>query len=189
MSDENHAHHCGVCNYTYDTYKAYAGHQCAALASKVGWQTIVRTVQESVQTPGAHDSLYPESPLTTTATEGLRHDSGKTRLDLLCPIAMWGIGDVLTKGAKKYAPNNWTKGMPWSKVIGPLLRHLFLFMRGYELDKDENCEECKTNACTNHTGLPHVDLIACNAMFLQNYYRRHKSLDDRLKTVDEHTKN
>lgn len=96
---------------------------------------------------------------------GLRYDDGKAPMHLLCPLAMEGIANVMGAGAKKYAPHNWQKGMAWSKVIACLLRHIFALMRGEDLDKE--------------TGLPHVDHIGANAMFLCNYYRNHKALDDR----------
>ncbi len=101
------------------------------------------------------------------AKEGLRYDGGKPRADLLAPEAMLGIAAVLEVGAKKYAENNWRKGMKWGKTIACLLRHTFYFMAGEDLDKE--------------SGLPHVDHIACNAMFLQTYYREFKDLDDRFK--------
>jgi hypothetical protein len=99
--------------------------------------------------------------------EGLRYDEGKARVDLLSPIALLGIAKILEVGARKYAVNNWRKGMAWNKVIASLLRHTFKFMAGEDLDQE--------------TGLPHVDHIACNAMFLQEYFRLHKPLDDRFK--------
>ncbi len=98
---------------------------------------------------------------------GLRFNDGKVRMELLCPVAMEGCASVLTLGAKKYADHNWQKGMSWGTVIGSLLRHVFKFMRGEDLDPE--------------TGLPHVDHIMCNAMFLSNYYRNHKSFDTRVK--------
>lgn len=110
---------------------------------------------------------------------GLRYNQGKARTELLCPIALMATAEVLTKGALKYAPRNWEKGMSWGSVVGCLLRHTFKFMAGHDIDRDDDCEGCQKGSCVNHTGLPHVDLIACNAMFLQNYYRRKREFDDR----------
>ena len=97
----------------------------------------------------------------------LRYDGDKAKVDLLSPIAMIGTADILTFGAKKYAEHNWRKGMKWSRCIASMLRHTFKFMMGEDLDPE--------------SGLPHVDHIACNAMFLQEYFRTHKELDDRFK--------
>jgi hypothetical protein len=107
---------------------------------------------------------------TDTPTGALRFDNDKPQTYLLCPIAMEGLSAVLTMGAKKYAPGNWTKGMKWSRCINSLLRHLFKYMAGEDLDKE--------------SGLPHIDHVLCNAMFLSNYFRRHKDKDDRIKYED-----
>ena len=96
-----------------------------------------------------------------------RKDAGKARMELLDPTALEGCAAVLTFGAKKYADHNWTKGMKWGRVIGSLLRHTAKFMGGEDVDAE--------------SGLPHVDHIMTNAMFLSNYYRKHKGLDDRVK--------
>jgi len=96
-----------------------------------------------------------------------RKDTGKPRMDLLDPIALEGIAAVLAMGARKYAEHNWRKGMSWGQCLASLLRHTFKFMNGEDLDEE--------------SGLPHVDHIACNAMFLCRYFRSNKALDDRYK--------
>ena len=103
------------------------------------------------------------------ATDGaIRYDSGKPRVDLLSPIAMTGTADVLTYGMLKYKEaGNWKKGMAWSRAIASLLRHLFKFMSGEDYDKE--------------SGLPHIDHCGANIMFLQEYFRTRKHLDDRCK--------
>ncbi len=120
------------------------------------------------------NTLSPTTPETILggmkedSTRAIRYDQNKPHMDLLSPIAMFGTAQVLTKGLEKYPGSQWKKGMAWSKVIASLLRHLFKFMAGEELD-----EESK---------LPHIDHVAANVMFLQEYYRKHKELDDRIKT-------
>lgn len=98
---------------------------------------------------------------------GKRFDSGKSRLELLPPEPLIGISAVLAFGASKYGSWNWMGGMAWSRVLGSLLRHTLKFMAGEDLDSE--------------SGLPHVDHIATNALFLSQYYRTHKKLDDRYK--------
>jgi hypothetical protein len=122
-----------------------------------------------------------KSAKKTPKSGGKRFDAGKARTDLLSPIALMGTSEVLTRGAIKYGDSNWRKGMPWSKVLGPLLRHILKFMAGEDYDIDKNCKDCQKKKCVNHTGLPHPDLIATNAMFIQEYFRLHKALDDRYK--------
>lgn len=111
------------------------------------------------------DVILPTGPQSTQTA--VRDDAGKPDMSLLDADAMEGTAAVLSFGAKKYAKHNWKKGMPWGRVIGSMLRHTFKFMSGEDVDKE--------------SGLPHVDHIACNAMFLQNYYRNKKNLDDRFK--------
>lgn len=105
---------------------------------------------------------------TKTDSGAARFDTGKPRLDLISSVAINGTATILAFGACKYAANNWRKGMDWSRCIASMLRHTFAFMGGEDLDPE--------------SGLPHIDHIACNVMFLQEYYRTHKHLDDRYKT-------
>jgi hypothetical protein len=114
------------------------------------------------------NSISTEKENTQESERGIRLDQGKPMMQLLSPIAMMGTAQVLTWGCNKYGPGNWKKGMAWGKVIGSLLRHTFKFMAGEDFDEE--------------TKLPHVDHIATNAMFLQEYFRKHKGLDDRMKT-------
>jgi uncharacterized HAD superfamily protein len=97
--------------------------------------------------------------------KGLRFDEGKIRHDLLPAFAINELSKVLTFGAKKYAPNNWRKGMDWSKIIGPLKRHLNAIERGEDYDPE--------------TGLLHAAHVMCNAAFLTEYYKIFPQGDDR----------
>jgi hypothetical protein len=97
--------------------------------------------------------------------EGLRFNEGKTRYDLIPPFAQEQYARVLTLGAQKYAERNWEKGMPWSKIVASLERHLYAYKRGEDFDKE--------------TGLLHAAHIMCNAGFLTEYYQIHPEGDDR----------
>jgi len=69
--------------------------------------------------------------------EGMKFDDGKARLDLLPPRALLAVGQVLSHGAKKYAPDNWKK-VPNGKAryIAASLRHIFAYMGGEMLDPE-----------------------------------------------------
>lgn len=115
------------------------------------------------------------SPSTVEVAGGKKSDTGKTPCELLSPIALSATADVLGFGARKYAAHNWRKGLAWSRVIGAIFRHLFAFMQGEDLDKE--------------TGLPHIDHIAAEVMFIQEFYRTRKDLDDRHKLETKGDKN
>lgn len=100
-------------------------------------------------------------------SEGVKHDDGKTPFELLSPVALSGTADVLKFGAKKYEAHNWRKGLSWGRLIGACGRHLLAFMLGEDLDKE--------------SGLPHIDHLACEVMFLQEFFRTRKDLDDRYR--------
>jgi len=97
--------------------------------------------------------------------EGLRFNKGKSRIDLAPADAMLHVGDVLAMGAKKYNERNWEHGMPYSKVISSLERHLAKWKAGEDLDDE--------------SGLHHIDHVMCNALFLSRYVRAFPELDDR----------
>lgn len=96
---------------------------------------------------------------------GLRFNKGKTRYDLIPAFAQEQYAQVLTKGAEKYEDRNWEKGMPWSKILSSLERHLYAIKRGEDYDLE--------------TGLLHSAHIMCNAAFLTEYYKIFPKGDDR----------
>ncbi len=95
----------------------------------------------------------------------LRYDTNKVRHDLVSANSINELAKVLTFGAIKYAPNNWQKGMKWSRVLGSLKRHLNAIERGEDVDPE--------------TGLLHSAHVLCNAMFLTDYYKIYPQGDDR----------
>ena len=68
-------------------------------------------------------------------------------------------------GAEKYAPWNWSKGMPWSVPLGCISRHIQAILMGFEIDSESNCE--------------HWGHIVCNLLMLEHYSRFYKEGDDR----------
>ena len=96
---------------------------------------------------------------------GLRKDKGKVRVDLVPAFAYEQFAKVLTKGAQKYAERNWEKGMLWSKILGPMERHLKAIKRGEDFDPE--------------TGELHAAHVMCNAAFLTEYYNIYPQGDNR----------
>tara|TARA_R110000744_G_scaffold11037_1_gene33803 strand:- start:4680 stop:5051 length:372 start_codon:yes stop_codon:yes gene_type:complete len=92
--------------------------------------------------------------------KGTRYNSGKTQFSYMlnADVAMKGMCDVFEFGAQKYARNNWKKGLDTNEVMDSLLRHLTSYANGEVLDPE--------------SGLPHIDHITCNAVFLATFGER-----------------
>lgn len=98
---------------------------------------------------------------------GVKHDSEKIPLDLLDPLALEGLAEVLKFGASKYAAHNWRGGISWSRLLAALLRHTFAILRGERIDPE--------------SGLPHIDHVGCCWMFASNMMKTRPDLDDLYK--------
>lgn len=100
-----------------------------------------------------------------TPREGMKLDEGKTRYELIDAEGLELLAQVYTFGTKKYAPENWRIGFKWQRCIGSLLRHVFAFLRGEEVNAE--------------SGLPHLMHAAwwCFTLVWFSKYRR--ELDDR----------
>ena len=87
------------------------------------------------------------------ASGGAKFDHGKPRWDLIPFRALASMVDVLTHGAKEYAPNNWRKveGAHW-RYYRAALGHLVAWWLGEKLDQK--------------SGLPHLAHAACCIFFL-----------------------
>lgn len=99
-------------------------------------------------------------------SEGTKYDEGKLRLDLVPVEAVEGMARVLGMGAAKYGDRNWEHGIKFSRVYAAMLRHLFAWWNGEDLDPE--------------SGLSHLDHVLCNAAFLRTYVQREQvAYDDR----------
>lgn len=117
----------------------------------------------STPTPAASGFNVP--PLVA---QGTKHDSNKVRTDLYPTASFLGTCRVLTHGAKKYAARNWEKGILFGRVYGALLRHLFAWWAGEDIDPE--------------SGEHHLDHAGCCIAFLQHYTKHpahYGSFDDR----------
>lgn len=111
---------------------------------------------------------------------GLRYNENKPRFSLVSPWAMEGLAAVLTYGERKYTTetqsgaHNWRKGLSWAETIDSLERHLAAFKKGIDFDTEP------FNGKPG-SGLPHVDMILTNAMFLSEFQKLGRGTDDRWK--------
>lgn len=99
--------------------------------------------------------------------EGIKFDSDKPQLALIPAEAITQLGNVLSYGAKKYAPQNWREGIAFTRVISAAMRHLVAISDGEDIDKE--------------SGLKHAAQVMANMAFLLEYYNTKPHLDDRYK--------
>ncbi len=83
--------------------------------------------------------------------QGLKHDTGKPRMELLPMDALYEIAKVLTSGAVKYGDENY-KLVDTGRYRAAMLRHLAAIDRGESIDEG--------------SGLSHYLHIAANAIFM-----------------------
>lgn len=104
-----------------------------------------------------------------------RFDSGKVDWSQVPFEALEGMVRVLEFGAKKYSKGNWASGggFQHSRVFNSLIRHFVSYQSGEDNDKE--------------SGLPHIDHMMCNCMFMA-FYKKYPEIfdkDDRLKWVSQ----
>src|SRR3546814_19950201 len=94
----------------------------------------------NVQPSLLEETIFDGYPLT----EGLpkpqadRYNTGKPELSYLfdAPLAMEGLAQRFSLGAKKYSRDNWKKGLPTNQLIDSLLRHIKAYQNGELNDED-----------------------------------------------------
>ena len=96
---------------------------------------------------------------------GAKYDHGKLRYDLIPPEAMEALAYIYTIGADKYGDRNWERGISWGRIIGALLRHLYSWIRGDEIDEE--------------SGKSHLWHVLWNVAALVTYEKRNIGIDDR----------
>lgn len=100
-----------------------------------------------------------------------RFNTDKLKWSLVSWKAMEPLVEVLMFGAKKYAPNNWKKGLAVTEITESLIRHVHAFIEG-----EDNDPESK---------LSHIGHIMCNAMFLSYMIMFKPEFDDRNKEKEK----
>lgn len=116
---------------------------------------------ENQQGPLSNNAVRQAEAVTDTLTKismkkedleksGVKYDAGKPMLSLVNRECLNGIARAMEYGMKKYAKNNYKKGMDWSRIVDALLRHTTSWAA-----KEENDDESKLNhlyhagACIN----------------------------------------
>ena len=84
--------------------------------------------------------------------KGIKYDKDKAQWDLLPYDIIEEVVDILTYGAKKYAPDNW-KGVAPNRYESAMMRHFVAWKNGEEID--------------NETNMHHLSHAICNLVFLR----------------------
>ena len=121
--------------------------------------TVPITVKQQIELK----TVVGEMPTGTA----LKFDDGKLPFHLLSTEAMNQTAAVLAFGAEKYAEHNWRKGFVWSRPLSAAMRHITAFNAGEDKDPE--------------SGLSHLAHAACCIMFLLEFEKTRKELDDRYK--------
>jgi hypothetical protein len=84
------------------------------------------------------------------------------------------VAKILGMGAEKYGENAW-QDLPdfWKRYKAALLRHLTAIDKGELVDPE--------------SGLPHIDHVLCNAVFLSYGYHHGKAVSINEKDIDNDT--
>lgn len=98
---------------------------------------------------------------------GYKYDGGKSRYDLIPAVPLEQLARVYTMGAAKYEDRGWENGLKWGRIFAAIMRHLWKFWRGEDVDQE--------------SGLPHLAHAAWGCFALMEYEVTHPELDDRVK--------
>ena len=98
---------------------------------------------------------FKEENLVKKEELGFRYNKGKTKFSLIPAHWTRVLAQILTKGAEKYAPRNWEKGLVHSEVLDSLYRHLDAYLGGERYDPETKCH--------------HLGHVAWNALALMTF--------------------
>jgi len=102
---------------------------------------------------------------TISTNSAIKHDQGKPDLSMISYELVEAVARVREFGAKKYARNNWKKGLKITRSCAAALRHIFLFLSGETNDPE--------------SGLPHPSHAICNLEHVLYDLKHHPENDDR----------
>jgi len=84
-------------------------------------------------------------------------DTGKGRPDLITPFAITRLSKWYELGSNKYGDRNWEKGMPFSRYIASLERHVIAFKKGDESEDHLSAIAWNAFAIMHHQELGEIE--------------------------------
>ncbi len=70
-------------------------------------------------------TIHEEMDKAFEKKRAMKNDNGKPPVELVPASFIEEISRVLAHGALKYNRNDWTKGLPWTRILGSTLRHIY----------------------------------------------------------------
>lgn len=89
------------------------------------------------------------------STTGLRYNEGKLPWHLVDFRALKSMVEVLEYGAKKYAEDQWKKGLSLKEIRDSFIRHMIEWNSGQEIDSE--------------SGKSHIGHMMCNLLFYEYF--------------------
>jgi hypothetical protein len=77
----------------------------------------------------------------------VKFDQGKPELTMISYPFLVEMAQVRMFGAKKYSRDNWKKGFPVTRSLNALLRHVFMFLDGEDVDEESKLSHLAHAAC------------------------------------------
>jgi len=111
--------------------------------------------------------IKPGDEIRVTSETGGSKGTKAAQPSALDPVALWKLAEVAGMGAAKYSAHNYLAGYRWSLSLDALMRHVWLFQSGEDMDEE--------------SGLPHVAHAAWHALALVSFMERGLGEDDRFK--------
>lgn len=111
----------------------------------------MRASEEKIQKAKA---IQDHRDITGSIT-GLRYNEGKLPWHLVDFRALKSMVEVLEYGAKKYAEDQWKKGLSLKEIRDSFLRHVIEWNSGQEVDSE--------------SGKDHIGHMMCNLLFYEYF--------------------
>jgi len=92
-------------------------------------------------------------------------DNGKPELAIVPEEMLALAARAFSYGAKKYARNNYKKGMSWTRLLDASLRHIYAFSHGEDTDPE--------------SGESHIAHALASLGMLAYHLKHHKDKDNR----------
>lgn len=144
---------CLACGYNYCKNESESmKHICPNCAKR---ETYILSIEEDELKAGYKQDLAD------------RFNDGKLQWSMVDFKSLEDMVRVMEFGAKKYGRNNWKKGLKTTEIVDSMLRHIYAYLDGEDVDPE--------------SGINHTGHIMCNAMFLSHMHLFRKDMDTRGK--------